>query len=137
MILYTMGFTQKSAEQFFGSIKEHGIDLLVDIRLNNKSQMAGFTKGDDLRYFLDKICSCEYRHCVEYAPTKDVLDGYKKKSITWDEYVEQYISLMRRRQSVKNFIEQFSEYGTACLLCSEPAAEMIAEDMPRILVRHI
>ncbi len=69
MVLYTIGFTQKSAQQFFELIKSNSIEILVDIRLNNKSQLAGFTKGDDLRYFLDEICDCKYQHCVEYAPT--------------------------------------------------------------------
>ncbi len=70
MKIYTIGFTQKSAKQFFELIKKNNINILLDIRLNNKSQLAGFTKGDDLEYFLSEICNCEYKHCLEYAPTK-------------------------------------------------------------------
>ncbi len=106
MVLYTIGFTQKSAQQFFELIKSNNIDILVDIRLNNKSQLAGFTKGDDLRYFLDEICNCKYQHCIEYAPTKDILDNYKKKVISWDEYVTQYIPLMQKRNAVRKFAEK-------------------------------
>lgn len=97
MKLFTIGFTQKSAEKFFGLLKEHKIELLVDIRLNNKSQLAGFTKGDDLGFFLQEICHCQYVHADEYAPTKEILDDYKKKKISWADYVEQYTALMKRR----------------------------------------
>lgn len=146
MVLYTIGFTQKSAQQLFELIKSNNIDILVDIRLNNKSQLAGFTKGDDLRYFLKEICNCEYQHCIEYAPTKDILDGYKKKTISWDEYVRQYIPLMQKRNVVQKFAERFSKYRAVCLLCSEPTpeychrrllSEMIIADYPAITVKHI
>ena len=62
MTVYTMGFAQKNAEHFFELLKKNNVEMLVDIRLNNKSQLAGFTKGQDLKYFLKAICSCEYRH---------------------------------------------------------------------------
>lgn len=146
MVLYTLGFTQKSAQQFFELIKSNNIDMLVDIRLNNKSQLAGFTKGDDLRYFLDKICNCKYRHCIEYAPTKDILGNYKKKVISWDEYVTQYIPLMQKRDAVQKFVEEFGDYKSVCLLCSEPTpinchrrllSEMIVAECPGITVKHI
>ena len=74
MILFTIGFTQKSAETFFELIKENQIELLIDVRLNNKSQLAGFSKGTDIDYFLKEICNCKYMHCQEYAPTKEILD---------------------------------------------------------------
>ena len=120
--------------------------MLVDIRLNNKSQLAGFTKGDDLKFFLGEICSCGYQHCVEYAPTKEILDGYKKKAILWDEYEKQYLALIRHRQAVESFAERFLKYRAVCLLCSEPTperchrrllAEIIAKAYPGIIVRHI
>ena len=146
MILYTIGFTQKSAQQFFELIKANNIDMLVDIRLNNKSQLAGFTKGNDLQYFLEEICNCKYQHCIEYAPTKDILDSYKKKAISWDEYVKQYIPLMQRRNAVQKFTEKFAKFKAVCLLCSEPTpehchrrllSEMIAGEHPEITVKHI
>ena len=78
MKVYTIGFTQKSAQEFFELLKTNKIRLLVDIRLNNASQLAGFTKGNDLKYFVKQICNSEYLHLLELAPTKDILDGYKK-----------------------------------------------------------
>ena len=146
MTLYTIGFTQKSAQKFFELIKSNNIDILVDIRLNNKSQLAGFTKGEDLKYFLKEICDCKYQHCIEYAPSKDILDSYKKKVIDWNEYVDQYIPLMEKRNVPQNFIEKFSKYSTVCLLCSEPTpeychrrllAEMITAKYPEVTVKHI
>ena len=146
MVLYTIGFTQKSAQQFFELIKSNNIDMLVDIRLNNKSQLAGFTKGADLRYFLEEICNCKYQHCIEYAHTKDILDNYKKKVISWDEYVRQYIPLMQKRHVVQKFVERFSKYRAVCLLCSEATpeychrrllSEMIVAECPAITVKHI
>lgn len=146
MTLYTIGFTQKTAETFFGAIRSHQIEMLVDVRLNNRSQLAGFTKGDDLRYFLDQICRCRYEHCVEFAPSKDIFDGYKKKNIDWNEYVAQFIPLMQSRNAVEKFMERFSKYDSVCLLCSEPTpeychrrllAEMIAAEHPEISVKHL
>jgi uncharacterized protein (DUF488 family) len=146
LILYTIGFTQKSAQQFFELIKSNNIEILVDIRLNNKSQLAGFTKGDDLRFFLGEICNCKYQHCIEFAPTKTILDEYKKKLLSWDDYVNSYIPLMINRKSVQKFLHQFSQYNNVCLLCSEPTpehchrrlfAEMVNESCPDIVIKHI
>ena len=123
MQLFTIGFTQKSARVFFELLKKHNIDLLVDIRLNNESQLAGFTKGSDLEYFLKEICNCTYKHCDEYAPTKEILDKYKKKIITWEDYEIQYKNLMNNRSTYKKFTDKYSTYQNVCLLCSEPTAE--------------
>lgn len=123
MTLYTIGFTKKTAEQFFSLIKTNHIELLVDIRLNNKSQLAGFSKGDDLRFFLNEICSCKYAHCVEYAPTKDILDRYKNGKIDWSQYVLEYIPLMESRKAPEKFLNEFSDIKNICLLCSEPTPE--------------
>lgn len=146
MIVYTIGFTQKSAEEFFELIKSKNIQLLVDIRLNNKSQLAGFTKGEDLRYFLHALCACKYYHGIEYAPTKEILDGYKKKVIDWNEYVKRYIPLMQSRKVTQRFFDNFSKYDSVCLLCSEPTpekchrrllAELLYEANSKIIVKHL
>ncbi len=123
MTIYTMGFTQKSAEEFFGLIKRNSIDMLVDIRLNNQSQLAGFTKGRDLEYFLKAICGCKYDHMLPYAPTKEILDGYKKGSLSWDEYEVQYNDLISRRGVEETFTKRYSKYNNVLLLCSEPTPE--------------
>lgn len=146
MDIYTIGFTQKSAKQFFELIKKNNIQLLLDIRLNNKSQLAGFTKENDLNYFLSEICKCEYKHCPEYAPTKEILDSYKKHLITWDEYVELYNELIKKRGDYKSFANSFNSYKHICLLCSEPTAEqchrrliadLIKQENPQIEITHI
>ena len=146
MIIYTLGFTQKNAETFFRLIKENQIEILLDIRLNNKSQLAGFTKGEDLKYFLKEICNCKYVHEEQFAPTKEILDDYKKKKNTWEQYVERYIPLMKSRGAVGNFMKHYSSYERVCLLCSEPTpeqchrrlfAEMIQKVHPEIQIRHI
>ena len=75
MKIFTIGFTKKNARQFFELLKVNEIDIVLDIRLNNKSQLAGFTKGEDIQYFLSEICHCDYQHCLEFAPTKGILDS--------------------------------------------------------------
>jgi uncharacterized protein (DUF488 family) len=146
MILYTIGFTQKSAEQFFTLIRENKIELLLDIRLNNKSQLAGFAKENDLKYFLDKICNCSYEHCLEFAPTEEILEAYRKKIIDWNEYENLYTELMNKRQAHFKFTERFSKYQKIMLLCSEPTAkqchrrllsELIQNIAPDIIVKHL
>ena len=146
MKLYTIGFTQKSAEKFFGLIKFHKIKILIDIRLNNKSQLSGFAIGRDLPYFLRKLCECKYEYRPEYAPAKEILDDYRSKNITWKDYEEKYISLMKEREIVKDFEKRFRDWDSVCLLCSEATpekchrrllAEMIAENNSEIKIFHI
>lgn len=124
MTLYTIGFTQKTAKQFFELLKKNAIDLVIDIRLNNKSQLAGFTKGDDLDYFLSEICHCAYRHRPnDYAPTKEILDDYKKNKGSWSDYVVRYTALMEKRGTHIGFFKTWKGYKNICLLCSEPTPE--------------
>jgi len=124
MRIFTIGFTQKSAEQFFELLKLHKIRVLVDIRLNNSSQLAGFTKGNDLKYFLKEICNAEYVHLLELAPTKEILDKYKKKIINWEEYEKLYLDLLESR-GVKEELARKLDPGFEhiCLLCSEATPE--------------
>ncbi|MDR2401222.1 MAG: DUF488 domain-containing protein [Deferribacteraceae bacterium] len=146
MILYTIGFAKKSAKQFFELIRNNDIDILLDIRLNNRSQLAGFTKCDDIAYFLPNICQCSYKYCPEYAPTKDILDDFKNKKIAWGEYSEKYTSLMESRNNYHAFVDEYAKYSNVCLLCSEPAhenchrrllAEMIARKNSDIGIIHL
>jgi uncharacterized protein (DUF488 family) len=122
MKIYTIGFTQKSAEQFFNLIKDNGIEVVVDARLNNSSQLAGFTKETDLRYFLETIADCDYHHESSFAPTKEILDGYKKGNTSWEDYEEAYKVIIAERDTVQGFYEQFKD-KTICLLCSESKPE--------------
>jgi hypothetical protein len=86
--LFTIGFTQKNAQKFFESLKKSGVKRVIDTRLNNISQLAGFTKKTDLEYFLKTIGDIEYVHILDLAPTKDILDEYKKNKGDWGVYKE-------------------------------------------------
>ena len=120
MKLYTIGFTQRSAEDFFGAIARSGATRVVDVRLNNSSQLAGFSKRDDLRYFLKAICRIEYVHLPQFAPTQELLDEYRG-SKDWAVYEAKFRTLMAERQ-VENSLAP-AELDGACLLCSEPKPE--------------
>jgi len=121
MKLFTIGFTKKTAEQFFMRLKQPGLVRLVDARLNNVSQLAGFTKKNDLQFFLREICHLDYVHLTALAPTQDILDAYKKNGGDWSVYEGQFLALMAARR-----IEETVDKGLlagACLLCSEPTPE--------------
>lgn len=117
MTTYTIGFTQKRAEQFFSLIKRNNISRLIDVRLNNVSQLSGFAKRDDLKYFLDKLCNAEYVHVEDLAPTKEMLNAYKKKLIPWEVYEDKFLNLMSQRNIERSVNEALLNNG--CLLCSE------------------
>jgi uncharacterized protein (DUF488 family) len=115
--LFTIGFTQKTAQQFFEALIQAGVRCVIDTRLNNVSQLAGFSKRDDLAYFLKTIGNIEYIHLPDLAPTKDILDAYKKQKGDWQTYEDQFIQLMNQRQIEKIVSPELIEEG--CLLCSE------------------
>lgn len=123
MYIYTMGFTKKTAEQFFEKIKSNNIQVVIDVRLNNQSQLAGFTRGKDLSYFLKIICNCLYEHQVKFAPTKEILTSYKKGGISWEEYVIQFNNLIELRDMNTFFQEKYMQYENVLLLCSEATPE--------------
>lgn len=115
--LFTIGFTQKSAEAFFGLLAKNSIKKLIDTRLNNTGQLSGFAKKDDLAYFCRTILSTQYIHWLESAPEEKMLSAYKKKEISWDDYAGEYLAMLERRK-VESSISLISG-GDACLLCSE------------------
>jgi len=115
--IHTIGFTKKTAEQFFEELRRARVKRVVDVRLNNVSQLAGFSKKDDLRYFLKSLCGIDYVHEPSLAPTQDILDAYKKNGGEWAVYERQFLELMERRQIEKNISPQLLDEG--CLLCSE------------------
>ncbi len=116
MKIFTIGFTKTTAENFFSRLKRSGARRIVDVRLNNKSQLAGFAKRDDLSYFAEALCGMGYRHMPELAPTQDILDAYKKKKGPWSEYEKKFFDLMAERQIERIDREQIDG---GCLLCSE------------------
>lgn len=144
MKIFTIGFTKKSAETFFTRLKNAGVRRLVDVRLNNVSQLAGFTKKDDLKYFAKAICKIDYVHLPELAPTAEILDPYKKaKKGDWELYERQFLELMRARH-VENTPQEILDGG--CLLCSEEkphhchrrlVAEYLKDHWQNVEIEHI
>lgn len=117
MNIYTIGFTKKSAERFFEILRKSGAKRIVDVRLNNVSQLAGFAKKDDLAYFLKQICGMDYVHLPELAPTQEMLDEYKKHHGDWSAYETRFLALMKERRIEETVPRDVIADG--CLLCSE------------------
>ncbi len=115
--IYTIGFTKKKASYFFEKLKSTGVKRVIDIRLNNVSQLAGFAKKDDLVYFLKELGNIDYVHLSELAPTKDILDAYKKHKGDWATYEKKFIELMEKRHIEDRIPKEILNEG--CLLCSE------------------
>jgi uncharacterized protein (DUF488 family) len=115
--IYTIGFTGKTAKEFFTKVEVAGVRRILDIRLKNSSQLSGFAKKDDLKYFLMKINGIEYLHFSELAPTENIMDSYKKKRISWSEYEIQFDKLLTERR-VENLMRNELIDGD-CFLCSE------------------
>lgn len=119
--LYTIGFTEKSAERFFYLLKDAGVTKLIDTRINTVSQLAGFAKKGDLEFFLKEIAGISYIHEPLFAPTKELLSSYRNKEVTWDEYEKIYIDIISGRNAETIFMPE--ELHNACLLCSEHLPE--------------
>jgi uncharacterized protein (DUF488 family) len=115
--LFTIGFTQKSAQKFFDALKQAGVKRVIDTRLNNVSQLAGFAKKTDLAYFLRVIDGIDYVHLLDLAPTQDILDEYKKKKGDWDIYEQKFRQLISSRKIETKVSPDM--INNACLLCSE------------------
>ena len=143
MKIYTIGFTKKTAEEFFERLKNSGAKQIVDVRLNNKSQLSGFAKKEDLAFFSRSICGIGYAHLTSLAPTKEILEPFRKRRSTWQEYRFQFLDLMRKRR-----IEELdrSIFNDACLLCSEDkphhchrrlVAEYLRQQWGHIQIQHL
>ena len=118
--IFTIGSNSKSPRKFFKLLKDNSIDLLIDVRLNNKSQLAGFAKGGDdyLGYFLKDLFGIEYVHDPVFAPTDEILDNYHKDH-DWNNYVAKFNKLISEREFKKHFEAKYSKYHNVCLLCAE------------------
>jgi uncharacterized protein (DUF488 family) len=121
--IYTIGFTKKSAAGFFDALKRAGVRRLIDVRLHNTSHLAGFAKRDDLEYFLKAIGGIEYVHVPLLAPTDEILDGYKAKTLSWDEYEARFLAMLAERRVEQALDRRLFDDGPVALLCSEPEAE--------------
>jgi uncharacterized protein (DUF488 family) len=114
--IFTIGFTKTSAENFFRRISNNNVKKILDVRLNNVSQLAGFAKRDDLKYFAKEISGASYQHLISLAPQQGMLDAYKKEKGEWNKYEQEFMVLMRKRR-IENLDK--SIFDGACLLCSE------------------
>ena len=134
MEIYTIGFTQKSAAEFFGTLSDAGIRRLIDVRLNNVSQLSGFAKSRDLEFFLRELVDADYIHEPLLAPDSDMLKAYRGKDIDWETYERQFLDLMATRQ-IESVLEwhQLLDRPTV-LLCSEPGPEQCHR---RLVVDHL
>lgn len=142
--VHTIGFTKKTAAQFFGLLRKSGARRIVDVRLNNVSQLAGFSKRDDLKYFLREILNVDYVHLPELAPTQEILDAYKKHKGDWNVYEPAFLELMRKREIEKRIDPLVISSG--CLLCSEDkphhchrrlVAEYLRQHWGNFGIRHL
>jgi uncharacterized protein (DUF488 family) len=122
MEIYTIGFTQTSAERFFGRLADAGVARLVDVRLHNSSQLAGFAKAQDLPFFLRELVGAEYRHEPVLAPTQELMDGLKKAKGSWEAFERRFLALMAERQVERQLSPRDFETRSA-LLCSEASAD--------------
>jgi len=145
MEIYTIGFTKKTAERFFESLRRSGIQQLIDTRLNNVSQLAGFAKRNDLEYFLKSICGASYHHEPMLAPTQELLDEYKKHGGDWARYEQRFLALMAERK-VEERIPKALFSKKSVLLCSEDkpdhchrrlVVEYLKGKWGDIVVRHL
>ena len=143
MRLFTIGFTKTTAENFFSRLKNAGTRKLIDVRLKNVSQLAGFAKRDDLKFFAREICGIGYTHVPKLAPTQEILDDYKKRKGSWSDYETKFLDLMTHRQ-IENMDPQ--ELDGGCLLCSEDkphhchrrlVAEYLKEKWGNIEIVHL
>ena len=133
MEIYTIGFTQKSAAEFFGALKANGIQRLVDVRLNNVSQLAGYSKRDDLQFFLRSILDAGYVHEPSLAPEAETLKAYRDRQIDWPEYERRYLALLESRH-VETMLERALFEFRTVLLCSEPTHDMCHR---RLIVEYL
>jgi uncharacterized protein (DUF488 family) len=144
MTIYTIGFTRKTAEQFFEALRSSGAKRIVDVRLHNVSQLAGFAKKQDLAYFLRTICGMEYVHLPILAPTAEMLSDYQKDKGDWRSYERSFLKLIRERRIEHAASPDVISEG--CLLCSEEkpdhchrriVAEYLKEKWRNVEIRHL
>jgi uncharacterized protein (DUF488 family) len=135
--LFTIGFTKKTARDFFTLLNNNQVKKVVDIRLNNASQLAGFSKGEDLKFFLNEFCNMEYIHDTDLAPSKKMLDDYKNKKITWQQYEVLFNSLLDERNAKDRLDNNFKKnFEGICLLCSESTADKCHRRLVAEYIKH-
>ena len=143
-LVHTIGFTEKSAERFFGLLRQSGAERVVDVRLNNRSQLAAFSKNKDLEFFLRELLGVDYIHIPELAPSKELFSAYRSGDLPWADYAADFLRLLREREVEKRVNPEIINNG--CLLCSEHqphhchrrlVVEHLAEYWGDLRVRHL
>lgn len=146
MKVYTIGFTQKNAKTFFNLLRDNNVKTVVDIRLNNTSQLAAFAKGDDLNFILTEFCKINYVHDKTFAPTDDLLKRYKNKVISWLDYEKEFNQIMKNRKIREYIVKQYATKDSICLLCSEAlpnqchrrlVAEIFKDTLGDVQIMHL
>ncbi len=133
--LYTIGFTGKPAEKFFDLLRDAGVNKIIDTRINNVSQLAGFAKGSDLKFFANEIGKMSYEHNIDFAPTKELLSRYREKEMSWVEYETAYLNLLDlRKVAQKTDVEKLHKN---CLLCSEHTPEKCHRRLLAEYLKHV
>ncbi|MGB4774808.1 MAG: DUF488 domain-containing protein [Daejeonella sp.] len=133
--LYTIGFTGKPAEKFFTLLKNAGVNKIIDTRINNVSQLAGFAKGTDLKFFAKEIGNISYEHNIDLAPTKELLSRYRDKQMNWSEYETEYLNLLDIRKIAQKI--QIEKFHDNCLLCSEHTPEKCHRRLLAEYLQHV
>lgn len=133
--LYTIGFTGKSAENFFTLLTNNKIEKIVDTRINNVSQLSGFAKGSDLKFFSNKIGKISYEHKIDLAPTKELLSKYREKKLSWQDYEIEYLNLLDTRRIAQKI--NIDDLHQNCLLCSEHTPEKCHRRLLAEYLKHI
>lgn len=145
MKIYTIGFSQKSAKKFFDLLSKNGVNCLVDIRLRPSGQLAGFTKQEDLRFFLKELINCDYQHLTMLTPTDQIFKTYRTDK-NWEKYERSFKTLMKTRLIPESLDRQLFEVNNCCLLCSEATpdfchrrlvAELLQEEWQNVKIIHL
>ena len=136
--IFTIGFTKLTAEEFFTCLERSRVNRVVDIRLYNTSQLLGFSKFPDIKYFLRNLSGIDYVHDLQFAPTERIFDSYKKKYITWEDYEEAFAALMATRNIDDYIRKNYADAENYCLLCAEVSPEnchrrLVAEKIREVL----
>lgn len=144
IVIYTIGFSKKNLREFIARLKTAGIKKVIDVRLNNTSQLAGYAKKEDLEFVLELV-GINYKHLPELAPTEELLKNYKSKKVSWQDYEKEYSKILLHREPLKS-INLETEDGPVCLLCSEDKperchrrllAEFYSQQFPGVEVGHL
>lgn len=144
--VFTIGFTKKTAEEFFSLLENHEVRKIIDVRLYNSSQLLGFSKYPDIKFFTERILGIDYVQDLKFAPTERILDSYKKKYIDWRGYEEAFAALMAKRNIDDYIKKNYADETNFCLLCTEQSpltchrrlvAEKIAEILGDVEIFHL